>query len=174
MPTAYLSTLAAILLATGCASAPPPPKPATPAEVAHSESMQPLGEGPTTFAETAPPAAAAPSAAPESKAGVIARGEYERMLSQSPGAFLAHVDPVATFRDRRFAGWKLRSFFAGDARFQNTALRPGDVVTRVNGRPIEQPDQFIQVWQNARYRRDLTVEILRDGAPRTLVWAIVD
>ena len=34
------------------------------------------------------------------------------------------------------------------AAFAGCALRPGDVVTRVNDRPVERPDQFIAVWDS--------------------------
>jgi type II secretory pathway component PulC len=105
---------------------------------------------------------------------VIKRAELERVLSESAGAFLSHVDPQPTFRGARFAGWRLNAFFPGDPRFAGVDLRAGDVVTRINGLPIEQPEQFMQVWEGARFRRDLTVDIVRDGAPRTLRWAIAD
>ena len=39
------------------------------------------------------------------------------------------------------------------------AVRPSDVVTRVNGHPLEQPDQFLQAWQEARHRTELVVEL---------------
>ena len=124
-------------------------------------------------ARSAPPSS--PSTPPPSHtAGVIHRAELERVLAQSPGTFLSHVDPAPTFHEHTFSGWRINSFFPGDPRFSGVDLRTGDIVTRINGRPIEQPEQFIKVWENARYRRDLTVEIVRDGVAYTLSWTIAD
>jgi type II secretory pathway component PulC len=152
--------LIALFAIAGCASA-PPPRAATPVAEA----------APAPDAVPAP----APAPAPEKPArpGAIPRADLERVLAQSPGAFLSHIDSAPTFQGRRFSGWRLNAFFPGDPRFGG-ALQAGDVVTRVNGQSIEQPEQFMQVWEGARFRRDLTVDILRDGRPRTLSWQIVD
>jgi hypothetical protein len=37
---------------------------------------------------------------------------------------------------------------------------------------VERPEQFIDAWQAAKSRDDLTVDILRDGKPQTLRWRI--
>ena len=39
------------------------------------------------------------------------------------------INRLRALDGRRFIGWRIRSLFAGDARFNNCALRPGDVVT---------------------------------------------
>jgi type II secretory pathway component PulC len=122
----------------------------------------------------APAPANAPPPAPARPPGTISRAELERVLSESPGAFLARIDSQPTFEGTRFSGWRINSFFPGDARFSGVDLRAGDVVTRVNGQPVEQPEQFIQVWEGARFRRDLTVDLVRDGRPRHLAWTISD
>jgi S1-C subfamily serine protease len=125
---------------------------------------------PAPVARAAAPAPAAPVGPP----GTITRAELERVLSESPGAFLARIDPQPAFDGSRFRGWRINAFFAGDPRFAGVDLRAGDVVTRVNGQPVEQPEQFIQVWEGARFRRDLTVDLVRDGKPRHLAWTIAD
>ncbi len=107
-------------------------------------------------------------------AGGIPRCELEKVLSQSPGVFLSHVDTAPSFRGGRFQGWRVNAFFPDDPRFAGVDLRRGDVVVRINGDAVEQPEQFIHVWEGARFRRDLTVEIVRDGERRTLSWPIVE
>jgi type II secretory pathway component PulC len=104
----------------------------------------------------------------------IDRGELEAVLQQSPGYFLQHVETKPQFRAGRFYGWRLVSFFPGDPRFAGIELQAGDVVTRVNGRPIEQPDQFMAVWTALRSSSELVVDVERDGAPRRLRWQIRD
>ena len=53
-------------------------------------------------------------------------------------------------------------------------LKPGDVVTRVNGHSIERPEQALKVWNGLRVASELFVEYERDGRARSLRWAIVD
>lgn len=159
---ARAALMVAALSWIGCAHEAPPP-----IESAADEAAPPSPAPPPA------PVVAAPSAAP-GPPGTIARLELERVLSESPGAFLAKVDPQPTFDGARFRGWRLNSFFPGDDRFRGVDLRAGDVVTRVNGLPVEQPEQFIQVWEGARFRHDLTVDLVRDGKPHHLAWTIAD
>lgn len=129
---------------------------------------------------------AEPEAAPEPEAskdgrvayagarGTIRRGDLVRMLDQSPALFLRRVDSEPRFEAGRFRGWQINAVFPGDPRFAGIDVRRGDVVTRVNGQPIEQPDQFIVVWQALRQARELRVDLLRNGQPHVARWSIVD
>ena len=49
--------------------------------------------------------------------------------------------PAGTFR-----GWIVRSFTPDDACLAGVDLRAGDVVTRVNGRGVEHPEEALEVW----------------------------
>jgi len=106
--------------------------------------------------------------------GTIPRTELAKVLDASPGYFLQHVQTEPRFAKGRFHGWRLVSFFPGDTRFAGVDLQAGDVVTRVNGKPIEQPDQFMTVWTELRGAKELVVDVERAGAPRTLRWTIAD
>ena len=75
--------------------------------------------------------------------GAILRAELAKVLDRSPGYFLQHVQTEPRFTHGRFHGWRVVSFFPGDSRFAGIDLHAGDVVMRVNGKPIEQPDQFM-------------------------------
>jgi type II secretory pathway component PulC len=102
------------------------------------------------------------------------RGELVKVLDASPGLFLQHVVTEPQLANGRFVGWRLVSFFPGDARFAGVDLQAGDVVTRVNGHAIEQPDQFMAVWDGLRKESQLVVDVQRNGALRTLRWTIAD
>lgn len=148
----------------GCATASPAPK-----------GVEASGESPAATSE-APPAQPKPAetaASPSARADhTIGRREIDAVLAQSPGYFLQHVETKAQFRGGRFHGWRLIAFFPGDNRFSGVDLQAGDVVTSVNGKPIEQPDQFMAVWTALRSSSELTVDVERDGTPRTLRWQI--
>jgi type II secretory pathway component PulC len=105
---------------------------------------------------------------------IIDRQDLDAVLAQSPGYFLQHIETKPQFRGGHFHGWRLVSFFPGDPRFAGVDLQAGDVVTRINGRPIEQPEQFMAVWTALRSSNELVVDVERAGAPRTLRWQIHD
>ena len=133
----------------------------------------------TSDPDAASPRAPAPSpmvapAATGATGHIIVRRELDVVLAQSPGYFLQHVETKAHFRGGHFHGWRLVSFFPGDPRFAGVDLQAGDVVTRVNGRPIEQPEQFMAVWASLRSSSEQVVDVEREGTPRTLRWQITD
>jgi hypothetical protein len=125
-----------------------------------------------TPAPTAQPLAA-PAPPPSSPPGTIAQSELFRFLDNSPGVFLSHVDAEARLVAGRFAGWRIRSFFPGDARFSSTPIKPGDVVLRVNGSTLERPDQLSALWKKLREATQLEVEVNRGGSVTVLLWPIV-
>lgn len=162
-------------MVAGCASA----MPAQPAAQKGAESAgdavtdehsDPDRPPPQSRKGTKPRSAVEPSATP----GAIPRVALARVLDASPGYFLQHVQTEPRFANGRFFGWRVVSFFPGDPRFAGVDLQAGDVVTRINGRPIEQPDQFMAVWTELRSSKELVVDVERGGAARTLRWTIAD
>jgi S1-C subfamily serine protease len=118
-----------------------------------------------------------PTGGPSSDAttpGAIPRAELAKVLDKSPGYFLQQVQTEPRFAHGKFHGWRLVSFFPGDARFAGVDLQAGDVVTRINGKAIEQPDEFMAVWTELRTGKELVVDVERAGAARTLRWTIAD
>ena len=167
--------LSAFIVA-GCATAMPP-------QPAAQKGAESAGD-PVTDAHTDPdrdnPSSKSKAAKPSSELespstpGAIRRAELAKVLDASPGFFLQHVQTEPRFAHGRFHGWRLVSFFPGDARFAGVDLQAGDVVTRVNGKPIEEPDQFMVVWTELRTSKELIVDVERAGAARTLRWTIAD
>ena len=106
--------------------------------------------------------------------GAIRRAELAKVLDQSPGYFLQQVQTEPRFAHGKFHGWRLITFFPGDARFAGVDLQAGDVVTRINGKAIEKPEEFMAVWTDLRTSKELVVDVERGGAPRRLRWTIAD
>jgi type II secretory pathway component PulC len=109
-----------------------------------------------------------------SSTGTIPRVELNRVLDASPGRFLSNIQTEPRFVSGRFHGWRLASFFPGDARFAGVDLRAGDVVLSVNGKSVEQPEQLMEVWESLRFERTLVVAVERDGQARELRFDIRD
>jgi type II secretory pathway component PulC len=117
-----------------------------------------------------PPVAAAP--VPEHR---LKRSAIHAAIVQGLGAFLQHADlddaPVRVdghFRGFRIAGLRDPPFWAG------VDLKPGDVVTRVNGFPIERPEQAQTAFESLEVASELRVSYERNGEPRELVYPIVE
>jgi type II secretory pathway component PulC len=96
----------------------------------------------------------------------LARRDVSRVLDHGPQDFLASVDEDPLVENGQFRGWIFRGW--RDDRYSTTALLPGDIVLRVNGKPIERPDEFMKVWEDLRRASELAVELVRDGQPKTL------
>jgi hypothetical protein len=143
----HRALLAAASLAIAACSAPPPPTvpAAAPARPAAS-----AAEGPT-----APP-------------GHLLRGEVDRVLvTQGPPWVLRRVISEEVIRnDGKFGGWRLVGL---PEEWRGIDVKPGDVVTRVNGLPLENPDEAWEAWKSVGKSADLKLDIVRDGAARQIV-----
>jgi type II secretory pathway component PulC len=145
----------------------------------HHEDPGTVGPEPTPIATAKPEVAPTPEPVPtvtkeRHSTGTISRAALVAMLDAAPGRFLQHVVTEPRFVGGKFHGWTLASFFPGDERFADVDLQAGDVVLSVNGMPIEQPDQFIRVWDMLRTQHTLLVVIERDGHLRELRYDIRD
>jgi S1-C subfamily serine protease len=105
----------------------------------------------------------------------LRRSAVKRTVAAGLGYFLQHVtlddDPVLV--DGRFHGFRVASL--RDAGFwSGVDVRPGDVVVRVNGMPIEHPEEALEAFRALEVASELRVQMERDGAPRELRFAIVD
>jgi hypothetical protein len=140
-----LSCLVAVgplaLALAGCHEAPPPSMPDAPAK----------------------PAAAA--AAPASAPGRLLRAEVDRVLVQQGPAWVLRrvLSEEVMGRDGKFKGWRLVGL---PEEWRSIDIRPGDVVTRVNGMPLETPNQAFDAWRSVAKHPAIKVSLIRDGARR--------
>ncbi|MGB8299003.1 MAG: hypothetical protein WCG85_26530 [Polyangia bacterium] len=146
----------------------------------------PVGEQPTPIvaapASPSPAAEPPPPPAPEPvtctafvKPGVLKRSAVIRVVDAGIGRWLSGgVEVERRIAKSRFQGWEIRRLYSGDPCYATVDLRPGDVVVRVNGRPIEKPEQAFDVLSSLRTVPELVVDFLRDGQPQKLTLQIVD
>jgi type II secretory pathway component PulC len=124
----------------------------------------------------APPTKAAASTASELDAppsSSLSRSQVSSAVHAGLGSFLQTVaiDEHPVFRDGKFHGFRIAGLAPQYAR---TGIVPGDVVTRVNGMPIERPEQAIEVFRSLEVASELHIDYERDGTPHELRLAIVD
>jgi type II secretory pathway component PulC len=102
----------------------------------------------------------------------LRRAEVDAVLDAGIPRFLSSVETAPAMAEGRFLGFRVLSFFPGDARFASGPILRGDVVTAVNGLPIERPEHLFRVWQELRVASSLTVDVLRQGQTRRMTWVI--
>jgi type II secretory pathway component PulC len=124
-----------------------------------------------------PPASSASQVAPPPSGGdhTLKRSAVHGAVSQGLGVFLQRIElddqPVRV--DGKFHGFRIAAL--RDAKFwSGVDLRPGDVVTSVNGFPIERPEQAQTAFDSLEGASELRVTYERDGKPREIVYLIVD
>ncbi|MEO7095750.1 MAG: PDZ domain-containing protein, partial [Polyangiales bacterium] len=124
-----------------------------------------------------PPAKPAPVVAPVEqgpKSG-FARGDVDRTLKGGLGRFLAYVDIEAALDGKRkFIGWRVMELRGPKGTWDGVDLHLGDVVTSVNGFPIERDDQAMAAFRSLEVASEIRVSILRDGKPTELRLAIIE
>ncbi len=139
-----------VLLATACGEATPPPK----------------------APETAPARAAEPPAPKPVAITSLKRAAVKETIAQGLGVFLQNVtvEDWPVMHDGKFHGFKIRALNPDWL----LDLKPGDVVTRVNGIVPEHPEEADQALRSLEKAKSLKVEYEREGKAKTLEIPIVD
>jgi hypothetical protein len=157
-------------LTVGCATTAAPPVGGGPAQ-----DMAPLPAEPQPLANVAPPPPQPPpKPVPEpctsfARPGVLKRKAVNQTLDAGLGRWLAGgVEVDAGKFEGRFRGWVIRRLYPDDPCYADVDLRPGDLVLRINGRPIERPEQASELWSALRSASAIVVEYVRDGQPHRL------
>ena len=118
----------------------------------------------------AAPSAAAP-AVPE-RTTQLHRSDVKRAITRGLGYFLQDVtvEDYPVMSGGKFHGFRIKSVAEG----WGVDLRPGDVVTRVNGLPIEHPEDADAALRSLEKAKALHVDFDRDGRPQSLELPILD
>ena len=106
--------------------------------------------------------------------GVIYRSKLVPVLDRGLGQYLQNVETQPAFYKGAFVGFRIVSLFPGDLDYASLDLRPGDTVTRINGRSIERPEQAVAVWETLRSAPALVVTYRRGDEEHALHFRIVD
>jgi S1-C subfamily serine protease len=83
-------------------------------------------------------------------------------------AFIRRVNVRPAFHRGKFHGWRVLTY-SGPGHLQS-----GDIVSKINGRSIERPAQFMAVWQSMASGERFIVDLVRGGKPLTISYPIVD
>ena len=127
-------------------------------------------------ASTARASTAAPPVDTPVPSTSLRRSSVRRALAAGPGAFLQQIelDDRPVFVNGKFHGFRLTALKGSPAQWEGVGLKPGDVVTLVNGRSVERPQDAFDVFHGLEVAKELRVDYERDGVPRSLTMPIVD
>ena len=124
---------------------------------------------------SSPPAGVSPSADDYAPAppGTLWRSDVNEILDGGLGKFLQRAEVEPALHEGSFVGFRLIALHP-PAWWQGVDLVPGDIITRVNGMPIEQPTEAHAAFESLRQSDTLVVSYLRDGKPRELTYSIIE
>jgi type II secretory pathway component PulC len=127
-------------------------------------------------AQTARPAASAPAAPAPLPANALRRSAVHDALRMGLGAFLQRVelDETPVFVGTKFHGFKVAALTGDPAFWRGVDLKPGDVITHVNGYSVEHPEDALEAFKSLDVASELKVEYERNGVARELKYTIVD
>jgi general secretion pathway protein C len=124
----------------------------------------PLAAGASMAPAPAFPPAAADGAAP---ALAMDRREIERRLGEESGRILAETTLVPAMDAGRVAGFTI-SRMPEATLLSDAGLRPGDVLTEVNGVPIDSLATLVGLWPRMQTETSVRAVVLRNGQPVSL------
>jgi len=101
------------------------------------------------------------------------RDEVSQVVDAGLGYFLQHVEVDAALEHGSFQGFRILSLAPPDY-WHGVDLKPGDVVTLVNGMTIERPFEAHEAFSSLKTADELVVTYLRAGQPRQLSYRITE
>jgi S1-C subfamily serine protease len=119
-----------------------------------------------------PPPAPVPLAAPAIPAGTLRRADVNAVIDAGFARFLQTLDVEPSLDAGRFRGWTIVELRSEEL-FGGVDLKEGDVVTSVNGLPIEREVEAWNAFESLRGADQIRVAYARAGASRTLSYTIV-
>jgi S1-C subfamily serine protease len=167
----YLLAIAALLGCVGCKPAvdvanPSPFEEDDPSALEASEMARARQEAATS---STPQVARDPLSDPGPATGTVTRASLNAVLDSGIGALLSGIEvhPKLDLRDR-FIGWEVVRLS-----YKWADIRPGDVISDVNGRPISRPDELQALWDALRTADSIVVRGERSGSPFELHFDVV-
>ena len=107
------------------------------------------------------------------KAGKLRRAVVDAVIDRGAQRLIASIQVAPHLLEGRFVGFRIVGV-GREAPFVNSsAIRPGDVILRVNQEPIERPEQFMRAWELVKQASNLEIALLRGDQHLLYRWAIV-
>lgn len=105
--------------------------------------------------------------------GAVWRHDVRAIVDAGLGRFLQRVDVEPSLAGNSFVGFRIVALRPAQW-WHGVDLKPGDVVTAVNGMPIERDIEAYEAFKSLVSAEAIRVSYLRDGQRQELVYRIVD
>lgn len=100
---------------------------------------------------------------------VLRRSDLERAVVAGLGVFLQHAELEPVLDSGRFQGFRVLTLTPPEF-WLGVDLQPGDIVTHVNGKSVEDPNVMYDTFVGLRTATELRVDSVREGKART--WSL--
>jgi S1-C subfamily serine protease len=105
----------------------------------------------------------------------VSRGSIDRAIKAGLGHFLSFLEIEAALDAKgKFVGWRVLELRGPKGTWDGVDLHAGDIVTSVNGFPIERDYQADKAFKSLGVASEIRVGLLRDGKKSELRFAILD
>lgn len=103
----------------------------------------------------------------------VERAEVDEAIAEGVGRFIQGFDMIEELDEYdRFVGWKIGKIH-DRARFEGLGIGTGDVVTSINGLPLERPAHAYEAMMSLKTAQSIDVEYLRGGRVMRLSLPII-
>jgi general secretion pathway protein C len=104
------------------------------------------------------------AAAPPPSQGAMLGTRLSEMAAANPGAITEILRPQPVFANGQQRGYRV---YPGRDRqqFSRLGLMPGDLVTEINGTPLDDPARGVEILQSMNSAAEVTVTVERNGQP---------
>jgi type II secretory pathway component PulC len=102
----------------------------------------------------------------------ILRADYEQVIKEGLQPIMRwYLTMPAYDASEKFLGFRIVRILKTE--LKDGPVKVGDVLRRINGRPIETPGQVEAVWRELWSRKTLTLTMIREDRPLDLTIPIV-
>ena len=122
-----------------------------------------LAAGPPT-SDPAPPITDVASPAPGTAPREYERAELQRRIASEAARILAETTLVPVWDAGQVAGFTLSRVPEGTV-LSDAGLQPGDVLTHVNGTPVDSLATLVALWPRLQGAAGVQADLLRGGQP---------
>jgi general secretion pathway protein C len=90
---------------------------------------------------------------------------------KNPAKFRDGTRPIPNYEGGKVNGFKLVNMKPGSI-YYDLGIRPGDVITAVNGKPLDSPNRALELYQKLGSLSNVSLEVQRNGQKRQMSFNI--
>jgi len=91
--------------------------------------------------------------------------------TENMSQILTQARALPFMENGKTVGFKISEIVSGSI-YEKIGLKNGDVIQKVNAQDVDDPAKFFQLYQGLRNERNISIDLLRNGARQTLNYEI--